>query len=140
MSAHSQHATYALASLPPDVQEEVCVATLKQLWGAGEMVSFIEDHLERDAQFWAATATPAMLAAYLPAVADALHDTLMGSQIREWVIRSAFVGLPVSVRKALLADLTKTPAKPAPSKKAPINKVYAAALARRNGSSKGVEL
>ena len=127
MTAPAHSAAYALACCPPDVREELCLSALSHLWGIDPVLSFLDEDLQSDAAFWAATASPAVLAAYLPAIVDALEDACAGKSVRRWMIRAALAGLPDDVRKILLDELI--PVRRHPRK--PINKAYAATIERR---------
>jgi hypothetical protein len=128
-SCCNRAAVESLAACKPEDREELCLAVLGRMWGREPVVSFLDEDLKAEAEFWAATASPATLVAYLPAIVDALEDARMGSIVRQWMIRTAMQGLD----DATVQSLLKPPPQKQPNQKPrkPMNKAYAAALERR---------
>lgn len=124
-----KQAAKAVLSCKPEDREELCLAVLGRMWGRAPVVSFLDEELGSDAHFWASTATPATLIAYLPAIIDALQDSNVGSIVRQWMIRTAIVGLDEATVRALLAPTEQK--QTSEKQRKPLNKAYAAALERR---------
>jgi hypothetical protein len=128
-SCCNRTAVESLAACQPEDREELCLSVLGRMWGIEPVVSFLDEDLKADAAFWAATATPATLVAYLPAIIDALEDAHMGSIVRQWMIRTAMQGLDDATLQSLLGPSPQKQANQKPRK--PMNKAYAAVLERR---------
>lgn len=122
-----KRAAHALMACAIEEREELCLALLGKLWGTEPALSFLDEDLKADAEFWAGTQSPAVLAAYLPAIVDALEEARMGRSVRRWMVRAGLFGLPEEERKALLDEFVGAARKP----RKPMNKIYAAALERR---------
>ncbi len=122
----------AIGRCDPADREELLLSILQRMWGQAPVESLLEDDLEGDAHFWALSATPAMLTAYLSAIVHQFEDARAGAIVRRYLARVLFGGEAAEKIPAAEPPPSGEPNPPPAIKtRRPPNPRYAAVLERR---------
>ncbi len=93
--------TYALSNAHPDDALAICCGVVEQLRAGTPLPPLLD--IEDEARWWASTATPFELLAYLQACLDQLGDAALQANTRKRLLVQLWDSLPASDRQGFLA-------------------------------------